>query len=190
MTGPLSITKEDIHKLPPYTFNGTVILIESEQDALRAIKDLNHERVLGFDSETRPSFRKGESHPVALLQFATLTKAYLFRLNKFRIMKELADILSNPTIVKAGVAVRDDIIALQKLYSFTPANFSDLSVLAKHKKIEKVGLQALTAILLGKRLSKHAKLTNWSRKSLTPAQIAYGACDASASFEIYHALTR
>jgi ribonuclease D len=188
MTYQLSILKEDINKLPQYKFNGTIILIESEKEALSAINDLKNERILGFDSETRPSFKKGESHPVSLLQLATDTKAYLFRLNKFPMMIELADILANPTIVKAGVAVRDDIIALQKLHPFTVNNFVELSDVAKQNKIEKFGLRALTAILLKKRLSKTAKTSNWARHELTPAQIHYAACDAVVAFEIYQEL--
>jgi len=190
MTYQLSISKAEINKLPQYSFNGTIILIESENDALSAINDLKNERVLGFDSETRPSFKTGESYPVSLLQLATNTKAYLFRLNKFPMMLELADILANPNIVKAGVAVRDDINALQKLHPFTKNNFVELAELAKQKKIENFGLRALTAILLKKRLSKNTKISNWARHELTPAQIAYAACDAVAAFEIYHALYR
>ena len=190
MTYQLSISKEEINKLPQYSFNGTVILIESEKDAVSAIRDLKKEPVLGFDSETRPSFKKGESYPVSLLQFATNTRAYLFRLNKFRIMIDLADILANPNIVKAGVGVRDDINALQKLHPFIASSFVELAELAKQKKIENFGLRALAAILLKKRLSKNSKISNWARQALTPAQIAYAASDAAVAFEIYHTLDR
>ncbi|MFT5170469.1 MAG: ribonuclease D [Candidatus Marinamargulisbacteria bacterium] len=190
MTYPLSILKEDINKLPRYKFNGPVILIESAKDALSAINDLKKERVLGFDSETRPSFSKGESYPVSLLQLATNTKAYLFRLNKFPLALELGDIFANPNIVKAGVGVRDDINALQKLHPFTFNNFVELAELAKQNKIENFSLRALTAILLQKRLSKKSKISNWARQELTDAQISYAACDAVVAFEIYHALVQ
>ena len=190
MTYPLTISKEEINTLPQYKFNGPIILIESADDALSAINDLKNKCVLGFDTETRPAFNKGQSYSVSLLQLATPTKAYLFRLNKFPMSLELANILENPNIVKAGVAVRDDINALQKLHPFTANNFVELSELAKHNKIEKFGLRALTAILLKKRLSKNSKISNWARQELTPAQIHYAASDAVVAFEIYHALCK
>ena len=188
MTYQLSILKDEISALPQYIFNGQVILIESKKDALSAINDLKNEPILGFDTETRPSFRKGESHPVSLLQFATDKKAYLFRLNKIPFIVELVSILANPNIVKAGVAVRDDIKALQKLYPFTETNFIDLADLAKEKKITCFGLRPLTAIFLKKRLSKTAKTSNWSNSILTPSQISYAACDAAVAFRIYQEL--
>ncbi len=190
MTYPLSISKDDINTLPLYVFNGTIILIESEKDALLAIADLKNETVLGFDTETRASFRKGERYPVALLQLATHTTSYLFRLNTFPMMKELADILANPTIVKAGVAVREDIKALQKRHPFTPHNVVDLSEIAKEKNILNLGLRGLTALFLKQRLSKNAQVSNWARQTLTPTQITYAACDAVASFSLYHALSK
>ncbi|MBT5855159.1 3'-5' exonuclease domain-containing protein 2 [bacterium] len=190
MTFQRSILKDEINELPLYRFDGDVMLIESVKDALSAIDDLKKESVLGFDSESRPSFSRGESYPVSLLQLATNKKAYLFRLNKFPMMVELADILANPNIVKTGVAVRDDISALQKLHPFTANNFVELAELAKQKNIENFGLRALTAIVLKKRLSKNAKVSNWARQILSPGQIAYAACDAVVAFEIYHAFIR
>ncbi|MBT5953778.1 3'-5' exonuclease domain-containing protein 2 [bacterium] len=190
MNNQLSIQKEDINKLPLYSFNGSITLIESKKDALKAIKELKKEPILGFDTETRPSFRKGESHPVSLLQFATKTNAYLFRLNKFPFKYELASILEDENIVKTGVAIRDDIKALEKLYPFTANSFIDLADVAKEKNITCFGLRALTAIFLKKRLSKTAKTSNWAQPTLTPAQISYAACDAVVSFRIYQELHR
>lgn len=188
MSYQLSITKEDINKLPLYEFNGKVILIESKNDALAAIEALQGEKVLGFDTETRAAFKKGESYDVSLLQLGTKSHVYLFRLNKFKILPEITQILADPNIVKAGVAVRDDIKAIKKLLDFEDSNFVDLADVAREKSIENFGLRALTAILLGKRLSKRAKISNWDRHELTPEQITYAACDASVGIEIYHAL--
>ena len=190
MNYKLSITKEEINQLPLYIFKGSVTLIETAQDALNAIKLLQGEKVLGFDTETRAAFKKGESYDVSLLQLATDTHAYLFRLNKFKMMKELADILADPNIVKTGVAVRDDIKALQKLHPFTAENFIDLADVAKEKSIINFGLRALTAILLEGRLTKNAKVSNWARQELTPQQISYAACDAVVGYEIYHKLCK
>lgn len=190
MNYPLSISKDEINTLPLYQFEGSITLIESADDALRAIDALKNETILGFDTETRAAFKKGESYNVSLLQLATDTHAYLFRLNKFEMMKELADILANPDVVKTGVAIRDDVIGLQKLHPFTPENFIDLAEAAREKKIVNFGLRALTAIFIGKRLSKKSKISNWARQELTPEQISYAACDAVVGFEIYQKLCR
>jgi ribonuclease D len=190
MSYQLSITNDEINILPMYKFEGTISLIESEKEAVEAALKLKDESLLGFDTETRAAFKKGESYSVSLLQLATDTHSYLFRLNKFPLIKELVDILENPNIVKAGVAVRDDVKALNKLSKFSESNFVDLAVIAKEKKIEKFGLRALTAILLQKRLSKKAKISNWERVELTPMQIEYAACDAVVGYEIYQKLVK
>jgi ribonuclease D len=105
-------------------------------------------------------------------------------------MQELADILADPDIVKTGVGLRDDIKAIKKLIPFTEGNFVDLAEVAKQKKIVNFGLRALTAIFLDKRLSKNSKVSNWERQQLTPAQIAYAACDAVVGFQIYMKLCK
>lgn len=184
----LSISKEEINQLPLYQFKGNVELIDLEEDALKAIEGLKNEKILGFDTETRAAFKKGERYDVSLLQLATGTHAYLFRLNKLPIIQGLADILADPNIVKAGVAVRDDIKALKKLIPFSESNFVDLAEVAKEQKIKNFGLRALTAICLNKRLSKKAKVSNWERQELTSEQINYAACDAVVGFEVYEKL--
>ncbi|MBT4790412.1 MAG: 3'-5' exonuclease domain-containing protein 2 [Halobacteriovoraceae bacterium] len=185
----LSISKDEINELPLYVFNGTIKLIESTGDALVAVEQLKQEKVLGFDTETRAAFKKGERYDVSMLQLATNSCAYLFRLNKFKLMPELVAILADPNIVKAGVAVRDDIKGLQKLLAFEATNFVELADVAQEKKIKNFGLRALTGILLKKRLSKRAKISNWELTTLTPAQISYAACDAVVGVEIYQAFT-
>lgn len=181
----LHISKDEINKLPRYTFEGNVDVIESEKDALNAVKKLKNEKVLGFDTETRAAFRKGERYDVSLLQLATGSNVYLFRLNKLPLLPELFELLSSPNIVKAGVAIKDDIKALNQLHPFRPANFVDLAKIAQERKIENFGLRALTGIVLEKRLSKKAKISNWDRKHLTPEQIKYAACDGAVGYEIY-----
>lgn len=190
MTYRTSISKTEINELPRYQFEGKVIVVESEEAALDAIKALKNETVLGFDTETRAAFRAGESYNVSLLQLATLSHAYLFRLNKYPLSQELAAILADPNIVKAGVAIRDDVKGLKKLFPFEERNFVDLAEIAQQKKIKNFGLRALTAILLNKRLSKGSKVSNWARQELTPAQIAYAACDAVVGYQIYMKLCR
>lgn len=185
-----SITKEEINDLPLYQFEGEIHLIETKKDALKAIKALKNEKVLGFDTETRPSFKKGERYKISLVQLATDTDAYLFRINKISFLKELAQILENPDTVKTGVAVRDDIKGLQKIFPFEDSNFIDLAQVAKSKKIQNFGLRALTAICLGKRLSKRAKISNWEQDKLTKDQIHYAACDAVVGLKIFDVLKK
>lgn len=184
----LSITKEEIQKLPLYKFEGEVILVETQAQALESVEKLKGEKILGFDTETRAAFKKGERYDISLIQLATETQAYLFRLNKFPIIKELTDILADPGIVKSGVGLRDDIKGIKKLLPFKESNFVDLAEEAKKKKIKNFGLRALTGIFLRKRLSKKSKISNWERKELTAEQIAYAACDAVVGYQIYKKL--
>jgi ribonuclease D len=190
MNFQLSITKDEINLLPNYRFDGDIELIETKEGATVAALALQDEKILGFDTETRAAFKKGESYDVSLLQLATSTKAYLFRLNKFSMPKELIGLLADKTIIKTGVAVRDDIKALKKLSPFSDESFIDLAEVAKEKKIKNFGLRALTAIFLGQRLSKKAKISNWERETLTPIQIAYAASDAVVGYEIYQRLCK
>ena len=180
-----SISKEEINTLPMLEFQGTIVLIEDTQHAIEIAKKLSQAKFLGFDTETRPSFSQNQYYKVALLQLATEECAYLFRLNKMTFPKELADILSNESIIKAGVAIQDDVKALQKLYQFQPFGFVDLSKEAEKRQFKSFGLRALTAIFLGKRLSKAAKLTNWDQPTLTRPQLNYAASDAWTGLMIY-----
>lgn len=144
--------------------------------------------VLGFDTETRPSFRRGEFHKVALLQFAIPDKAFLVQIHKTGVTEEIAHILSDENIIKAGVAIRDDIKALQKFRRFNPGGFVDLAVMARDSGLEVESVKKLTALLLGFRISKTAQTSNWEAPSLTEKQIEYAATDAWVCFEIYKKL--
>jgi ribonuclease D len=180
-----SISKEEINELPMFEYHGEIVLIENLDLALQCIEKLSREKFLGFDTETRPSFSKGEFYPVALLQLASEKCAYLFRLNKFKFPKELGDLLAREDIVKAGVAIHDDLKGLQKLRPFTPGGFIDVAKESEKIGITTFGLRALTAIFLGHRLSKAAKVTNWEKPELTEPQIMYAACDAVVGLGIY-----
>lgn len=188
MDYPLSITKEEINLFPQYKYPGTIELIDTAEAAIKATQLLKNELVLGFDTETRAAFKKGERYDVSLVQLATETHAYLFRINKFSMITELADIFANPNIIKTGIAVRDDIKGLKKLLPFEENNFIDLATVAKEKGFENFGLRALTAIFLKKRLSKKEKISNWERGQLTDGQIHYAASDAAVGYEIYQIL--
>ncbi len=186
MDYPKSITKDEINELPMLKFKGELILITNQKSAIRAVNDLKKESVLGFDTETRPSFKKGETYDVSLLQLSNETTSYLFRLHKFDFPRELADLLADGNIIKSGVAIRDDVKGLQKLHPFEDAGFFEIADEAKAQGYKNFGLRALTEIFLGKRLSKKAKITNWEQARLTQAQLEYAALDAWVGLQIFH----
>ena len=183
------ISKEELNDLPLFEYEGKIELIENSERMPEIFKILSSAKVLGFDTETRPSFSKGESYPVALLQLATPDCAYIFRLSKMALPRELISLFSNPDIIKAGVAIRDDLKALQKLVPFNPQGFVDLAKEVEKVEFTSLGLRALTGIFLGLRLSKAAKVTNWERATLTEAQIKYAASDAVVGLKIYEKLS-
>ena len=160
-------------------------MILNDQDAIKAANELQKEPILGFDTETRPSFRKGETYNVSLLQLSGETVTYLFRLNKFKMPGQLIDILSSEDHKKVGVAIRDDIKGLQKLVPFKPNGFLEIADYVKDFGIEQFGLRSIAAIALGIRISKGAKLTNWENKTLKPEQLKYAATDSWVGREIY-----
>src|SRR5690606_38897230 len=150
----ISITPEEINSLPLKSFNGKTSVISKSDQLVRITRELSTHEVIGFDTETRPSFRKGQVYQVSLLQLAIPNKVYLIRLNHTGVTDELASLFSNPAIIKAGVGIRDDLKALQKLRMFEPASCYDLSTLAKEAGLQVESVKKLTALLLGFRISK------------------------------------
>ena len=176
--GGAPLSKEEINDLPMLAYEGEVMLVQTEGEMARALNFLKKETLLGFDTESRPSFKKGKSYPTSLIQLAGSELVVLIRLN-------LAGLLADPGIIKAGVAIRDDIRALQKLHEFTPGGLADLAEIAKQRGIKAQGLRTLAAQLMGCRISKAAQCSNWAKKTLTPQQIRYAATDAWIGREIY-----
>ena len=185
-----SIDKDALAELPLIQFDGDITLVESKEDYHRAIDYLSLQKVLGFDTETRPAFKKGVVYEVALLQLATKDRAFLFRLNKIGLPNGLKSILENPAIQKIGVAIRDDIKALQKLNPFSPGGFIELQDHVKVYGIQDFSLKKLSAIVLGYRISKAQRVTNWEALELTEAQQVYAATDAWISHRIYESLNK
>jgi ribonuclease D len=182
---PKEITKDQINELPLERYEGPVELVDSETLFKAAIKDLRREQLLGFDTEARPTFKKGDYHPLSLLQIGTADRVFLFRLNKIGLGGEIAKIFATPEIVKVGVSVQDDIKELQKLRRFQPASVLDLNDLAEQNEIKNKGVRNLTALFLGFRVSKSQQTTNWERDELTMPQIRYAATDAWVCYEIF-----
>jgi len=182
------ISKEDLEALPLEAFQGEIICIESPEEADKAAEILSRETVLGFDTETKPAFRRGQRHGIALLQLSTLDTAYLFRLNKFRMTESVAAILADPDIIKAGAAVKDDISGLQRLCPFKAAGFVELQKLSIKYGIENNALKKMAGIVLGFRISKSAQLSNWEDSRLSETQKRYAATDAWVGLLIYRGL--
>ena len=182
---PTRIEKEIILTLPKAEFNGAIHLIDDATKLDGLVRSLQNQRVLGFDTETRPVFKKGEHRPVALLQLATSEAVYLVRLNHLPLPECVKAVLSDPKVVKVGVATHDDIKSLQALSPFEAHSFLDLSKVAKRLQIETTGLRSLAAIFLGLRVSKRSQMSNWESPQLNAQQITYAATDAWICREIY-----
>jgi ribonuclease D len=182
------ISGEELLDLPLKQFEGDIVMVETPKMAKIAVKYLQDFEVIGFDTETRPSFRKGDNHRVALLQLATNDKAFLIRVQKAGLTQEVRDLLINPNILKPGVAIRDDLKALQKIQNFRPGGFIELQERARLIGINDFSLKKLCAIILGFRISKSQQLSNWESDQLTDQQLLYAATDAWASLKIYEKL--
>jgi ribonuclease D len=183
------ITGEEILALPLASFPGEIIVIEDAKHVPGIVKTLKDLKILGFDTETRPAFKKGVIYEVALLQFATEERAFIFRLNKTGLPASLASLMADPSVIKAGAAIRDDIRSLQRLARFNPAGFAELQEMVKEHDILETGLRKMAAIVLGIQISKSQQVSNWERKELTDAQLIYAATDAWVCYEIYRRLT-
>jgi ribonuclease D len=179
-----SISKEAINDLPIRRYEGEVLLVASAEGVAHAAADFASERVVGFDTETRPAFKVGQRYPVALAQVATARAVYLFQLQRLDFSQVLAALLESSTM-KAGVGIGDDLKQLRELFEFTPAAVCDLGALARRKGVERSGVRALAAMLLGFRIPKGTKTSNWAAPRLSPQQIAYAATDAWACRELY-----
>jgi ribonuclease D len=184
----INITPEEINNLPLRTFSGKTSVISDPQQLSKIVKEIEFHEVVGFDTETRPSFKKGQVFQVSLLQLAIPKKVYLIRLNFTGVTEELASLFSNSGIIKTGVGIRDDLKALQKLRTFDPVNCHDLSTLAKEAGLQVESVKKLTALLLGFRISKSAQTSNWEIPNFTQKQIEYAATDAWVCLELFHKL--
>ena len=172
-------------KLPIRRYAGRVCVVATREDLEEARADLRSESVVGLDTETRPAFRKGESHLPCLVQAATARAVYLFQLRRTEVFPVLAELLSDPRIVKAGVSLKDDLRALKQVFAFTEKNMLDLGDLARSSGLGQSGVRNLAGILLGFRIPKGTKTSNWAARELSAAQIAYAATDAWACRELY-----
>ncbi|MBO7571141.1 MAG: 3'-5' exonuclease domain-containing protein 2 [Bacteroidales bacterium] len=187
-----NITNEELMTLPLYAYEGEVVCVDTMEMFYQVKDELFLEPLWGFDTETKPCFRKGVENRknVALLQLSSREKTYIFRLSKIGLPKELCDFLSSDRFTKIGLSSRDDIKGLQKLTSFEPAGFIDLQSIVSDYGIEEKGLRKLAAIVLGVRISKSQQLSNWESDALTEKQIRYASTDSWVTRQIYVELKR
>ena len=185
---PSDIAKADIAQMPVDLFGGRIIVIHSKVDVEKAVSYLRNFNIVGVDTETRPSFAKGKTYEVSLLQVSTEDTCFLFRLNYIGMPDALVELLQDERILKVGLSLRDDIQSLNRRNSFEPGGFLDLQHYVKSLGIEAQSLQKIYALLFGKKISKSQRLTNWEADVLTDRQKGYAATDAWACVRIYNYL--
>ena len=183
-----NILNEEINELPMYQFGGGIFVIDSFEKLDYYLPLLKDQKILGFDTETKPSFKKGKINPVSLLQITTQNEAFLIRIKNIGLPEEITKILSDPDVKKIGLAIRDDIKILRSINDFEPASFIDLQDYVDNFGIEARSLKKITGIVLNKRISKSQRVTNWEREELSDAQQVYAATDAWVCLKIYKKL--
>lgn len=184
----VSISKEELATLPAASYQGNIILIDSAADAEKAVATLYQESIIGFDTETKPSFKRGQSNKVALLQLSSHTTCFLFRLNHIGLTEPIKKILEDENVIKIGLSIHDDFHNLNKLSKINPDGFIDLQQYVKEYKIADNSLSRIYGILFDMRISKGQRLTNWEAEELSEHQQAYAALDALACIQIYEHL--
>lgn len=183
-----NITNEYIQTLPLTSFEGDIRVIETDEQCAEALKELKRKNVLGFDTETKPTFLKGQYHPTALIQLASHHTAYLFRLSKLNNKRRLFHLFEDADVLKLGISISDDLKDLRRIYSFDPSGFIDLNSTAKEIGLKHLGVRKLAALCLGYRISKGQQTSNWENEELTEAQQLYAATDAWICLAIYEKL--
>jgi len=179
---------EEINKLEIRQFEGEVRVIGDRAAFSDAMQEINKYDILGFDTETKPAYKKGVNNRVALIQVATTDVAWLFRINRIGIPDMLKSFLEDETLLKIGAGLADDMQRLRQLVQFTPGGFIDLQKYVEAFNIESKSLKKMAAIILGYKISKSQQLSNWESDSLSDQQLRYAATDAWVCLEMYHAL--
>ncbi len=185
----LTINKTAVAEMPPVVFDGPITLVDKPETLDKALADLGSQTLVGFDTETKPSFKKGCVNKVALMQLSTDAHNYLIRLNHLGLPAPLREFLENPRITKVGLSVHDDFSVLRRTAAIEPAGFVELQRYVKNYAIADCSLQKIFAIVFGKKISKKQRLTNWEAAELTPQQQAYAAIDSWACLKLYRYLS-
>ncbi|MCW5910063.1 MAG: 3'-5' exonuclease domain-containing protein 2 [Cyclobacteriaceae bacterium] len=184
----VTISHEEINELPLGAFAGKVLVVSDEKLIPRVMDEVREHKVVGFDTETKPVFVRGQQNKVSLIQIALPDKVFLVRVKFTGMPASLVRFLESDETQKAGVALRDDIKALQRLKLYQPDGFIELADMSKQAGLQVESVKKLTALLLGFRISKSAQTSNWEAEVLNEKQISYAATDAWVCLEIYHKL--
>jgi ribonuclease D len=180
-----SVSREEINELPIRRYEGRVHVVAAPHDLAPAMADILQETAVGFDTETRPAFRAGESYPPSLAQVATARAVYLFQVQRKDLAAAVAQMLSEERIAKAGVGLAYDLRSLKKVIEFAEKSIVDLGAVAQRHGLKQTGVRNLTGLFLGFRIPKGTKTSNWARPRLSAQQITYAATDAWACRELY-----
>lgn len=183
-----AITKEEINQKPPLEYSGPIHLVRSPEQVPGALEALNAESLLGFDTETRPAFRKGESYQPSLLQLGGESAVWIFQLRLLGDLAPLFALLADKSILKAGVAIARDVQELRDLHPFRADGFADVGHMAEKRGFQNTGLRPLAALLLDGRISKSSQVSNWAARDLSDKQLTYAATDAWVSRQLYLSL--
>ena len=182
------ITKEQVNELPLQRYEGKIVVVSNAEQLTSALEELRRAKVIGFDTESKPTFHKGQYNPVAMIQMAIPGKVFLIRIHLTGFTKGLQELFENKEVVKAGISIRDDMKDLQRLAPFSPENVVDLNDLAAAIGVINIGVRSLSGIFLGIRISKGQQTSNWEKETLSEGQMAYAATDAWVCLEIYQTL--
>lgn len=181
-----TIDKSVIPQMPQVSYPGIITVVDTVPVAKEAVEYLSLQKIIGFDTETKPSFKRGIVNKTALLQLASPERAFLFRLNVIGMPDFLCGLLADPDVIKVGLSVKDDFSSLRRRCNLAPASFVELQEYVAEIGIEEKGLQRMYALLFGKRISKSQQLSNWEADILSDGQCQYAAIDAWACVEIYN----
>ena len=188
MTYQNEISKEEVDALDLIQYDGPIEVIETPEAFETAVRTISRQPLLGFDTETRPSFKKGKVYPTSLIQLATLEQAWIVRVSRIGYPRALLKILSDELPMKIGLGLQDDIRRLRADFHFEPMGFLDLQHYVPAFKIDEKGLKKISGIVLNRRISKSQQVSNWDADELTEAQLRYAATDAWICLMIYHRL--
>lgn len=185
-----TITQDELNVLPLKAYAGKVQVVTDPKHFPKIAAEISKHKVVGFDTETRPSFKKGQVYKLALLQLAIPNKVYLIRTHHTGLDQHMVSVFENPDVLKVGVAIRDDIKALQTLCQFSPKSFVELANLSKEVGLQVESVKKLAGLILGFRISKSAQTSNWEAPTLTEKQIEYAATDAWVCLELYEKMIK
>ena len=182
------ISKEEVAALELIQYEGPIHVIDSMETFDEEIEQIEQEQILGFDTETRPSFKKGKVYPTSLIQISSLEKAWILRVNRFGYPKRLLELLSGEIPLKIGLGLQDDLRKLRADFQFEARGFLDLQSYVEAFRIDEKGLKKISGIVLNRRISKSQQVSNWDADVLSEAQLRYAATDAWICLMIYNSL--